>query len=163
MKIKTIFFFLTLGLNVIHGGCSTGYKNQQYAQLPNAKVFEEEYPKVWKGILAALNEYKLEEENFESGNVRTDWIYSTSTEKFVEYKVNDMPRKKYLQVRYKLEVKAEKHMGGVNVIVTPEEEVEALKKDGTFDSWKKSKKFDTSRANEVLRNIENKILSLPEA
>lgn len=158
-KIVTALILGTLSLALF--ACSTGYKTQEYAKLPNSKVFEEEYETVWKGIVLAFEEYKLEEQDKDAGRLKTDWIYSTSNEKYIEYQVNGFPRKRYLQTRYKLNLSAEKHLGGVRVAITPEEEVEALKSDGTFDSWKEVSEFDTIRANDALRNVELKILSIP--
>ena len=141
-------------------GCSSGpYKRQQYAQLSNSKVFEEEYPTVWKGTLDALGDYKIENKDAEKGKVETDWIYSTSNEKYVEYQVNGFPRKHYLQTRYKLDITAEKQLGGVKVTVNSQEEVENLKNDGSFESWRSVSDPDSARENETLRNIELKILS----
>lgn len=150
---------MALGL-VFAAGCSSAeYKRQEYAKLSDAKVFESEFPAVWKGIVAAVGEYRLLDNDAEDGKVRTDWIYSTSNEKYVDYQVNGLPRKHYLQTRYKFDIRAEKQMGGVKVTVNTKEEVEALKSDGTFDQWRSVSEPDTSRANDMLKSIELKILS----
>jgi hypothetical protein len=153
---------LILGVGLQSSGCSSAsYKKQEYAQLQNAKDFEFEYPQVWRGAIDALGEYKIEDKDQEAGHIKTDWVYSTSNEKFVEYRVNGLPRRRHLQNRYKFDVKIEKQVGSVRVTVDMDEEVEKLKSDGSFDTWKSSSDIDTGRANELLRNIELKILSKP--
>jgi uncharacterized lipoprotein len=158
LVLGLVFAAFALGFS----GCSSpDYKTQGYAKLSNTKEFEEEYPVVWKGVVAALSEYKIEKKDQEKGVVETDWIYSTSNDKYFEYQVNGFPRKKYLQTRYKFNVKIDKLLGRVKVTVSPEEEVESLKSDGSFDDWKSAGEFDTARANEVIQKIEMKILSAP--
>ena len=143
-------------------GCASSYKTQNYAKLSNTKDFEEEYSMVWKGIVSALDEYKIENKDSEKGQIQTDWVYSTSNDKYIEYQVNGFPRKKYLQTRYKFKINADKQLGHVRVTVNPQEEVENLKSDGNFDSWKSVSEPDSTRSNEILRNIDLKILSRPE-
>ncbi len=153
-----------VGALVMLSACSgQSVKKQEYAQLKNSRDFEFEYPRVWRGVVDALGDYKLEDKDQDKGYAKTDWIYSTSNDKYVEYQVNGFPRKRYLQTRYKMEVDVAKQVGGVKVTVKPEEEIENLKSDGSFDSWKAVSDFDTGRANELIRNIENKILSRPDA
>lgn len=161
MTTKKLILVLLAALSMAPACSGPGYKRQDYAKLSNTKVFEDEFPMVWRGVKAAVAEYKLEEEDSEEGRIHTDWIYSTSTEKYLEYTVNGFPRKRYLQTRYKFLITAEKEIGGVKVTVNPEEEVENLKSDGSFESWKDVSEPDSSRANEMLRAIELKILSRP--
>lgn len=156
-----VLLLLTCGLSI--AACSSGsYKTQGYARLSNAKDFEDEYPVVWKATLAALSEYKINEQDEEDGLIETDWIYSTSNEKYVEYRVNGLPRKKYLQNRYKLNVRLQKQIESVKVTVDPKEEIEGLNADGTSDGWKSASDIDTTRASEMIKNIEFKILSRHE-
>jgi hypothetical protein len=145
-------------------GCGgPSIKKQEYAQLSNSKEFEEEFPVVWKGVITALGDYKIEDKDQEKGRVRTDWIYSTSNDKYLEFQVNGFPRKRYLQTRYKFDVEIKKQIGSVKVIVNPQEEIENLRSDGSFDNWKAVSDYDTGRANELVKNIELKILSRPDA
>lgn len=156
-----VLLLLTTTLSM--SACSSGsYKTQNYARLSNAKDFEEEFPVVWKAALAALADYKINEQDEEDGVIETDWVYSTSNEKYIEYRVNGLPRKKYLQNRYKLNITLEKLIEAVKVTVDPKEEVENLKSDGTSDGWKTASDIDTSRASEMIKNIELKILSRHE-
>lgn len=158
MRISLIA--LVLGSAALLPACSsTEHKSQAYARLSNTKEFEEEYDVVWKAVKQALSEYRIEEEDEEDGEIQTDWIYSTSNDKYIEYQVNGFPRKKYLQNRYKLAIQVEKQIGSVKVTVNPQEEVEILKSNGASDGWKSVSEPDTARANEVIKNIELKILS----
>lgn len=139
--------------------CSSSYKTQGYARTSNSKEFEEEYPVVWKAVKEALGDYKVESEDEEDGEIQTDWIYSTSNDKYLEYTVNGFPRKKYLQNRYKLKLEVKKQYGSVKVNVLPKEEIEVLKGDGTPDGWKSVSEPESVRADELLKSIEMKILS----
>lgn len=163
--MKQTLLVLGFASLVLAAGCSSGpsVKTQEYAKLSNTKDFEEEFPVVWKGVVSALSEYKIAEKDQENGQVKTDWIYSTSNDKYIEYQVNGFPRKRYMQTRYKFLIDIEKQIGKVRVTVNPQEEIENLRADGTFDSWASVSEFDTARANEMVRNIELKILSRPDA
>lgn len=160
--MKKLLFLTALTSAAVFSACSSApYKTQAYAKLTNTRTFEEDYKVVWKGITTAVADYKLEKEDSESGEIQTDWIYSTSNDKYIEYSVNGFPRKRYLQTRYKFLITAEKQIGGVKVTVNPEEEVEQLKSDGTFDNWYSVSEADNNRANELLKQIELKILARP--
>ena len=140
--------------------CSSGpaVKQQKYARLQNSKDFENDYDTVWKAIVAATEDYKIVEKDQESGHLTTDWVYMTSSEKYYEYTVNGLPRKKYLQTRSKFQIIAQRKLGSVNVTVAPVEQVEKVKSDGTFDDWMDADRIDSSRANEVLNKVEMAIL-----
>ncbi|MBI3544326.1 MAG: DUF3576 domain-containing protein [Deltaproteobacteria bacterium] len=156
---------LIAAIGFVVSACSSGppVKTQEYAKLSNTKDFEEEFPVVWKATINALSEFKVDEKDQEKGVIVTDWVYSTSTDKYIEYQVNGFPRKRYLQTRYKYKITLDRQIGKIHVTVLPEEEIENLKGDGSFDNWKVASEFDTGRANEMVRNIENKILSMPDA
>ncbi len=160
-RAKLPFFFLVLGFAL--SACSSGpeIKQQQYAKLSNTKEFEEAYEVVWKAIVSATEEYKLEKKDAAKGELLTDWVYTTSNEKYFEYKINGFPRKHYLQTRYRVSIKATKQLGSVKVTVDPIEEVEQLKSDGGFDKWKTSDEPDSTRSADMLQKIELKILSRP--
>lgn len=161
VREKLPFFFLALGFAL--SACSSGpeIKQQQYARLSNTKEFEAEYEVVWKAIAGATEEYKIEKKDSEKGELLTDWVYTTSNEKYFEYQVNGFPRKHYLQTRYRVSIKATKQLGSVKVTVEPIEEVEQLKSDGSFDKWKTSDEPDSSRAADMIQKIELKILARP--
>lgn len=156
-------FLIIFLCSIYLAGCSSApYKKQAYAKLQNTKVFEEEYDVVWKAVTVSLADYLIEYNLPTEGRIQTDWIYSTSNEKYMEYKVNGFPRKRYLQTRYKYKVLAKKQLGGVEVTVDLTEEFERLKSDGSFDSWKSSTDLDSSRQNDLLKIIELNLHSLPK-
>jgi hypothetical protein len=153
-------------------GCTSAPKVQSeaYATLNNHRVFEFEFPVVWKGIESALRNYKITNRNPEEVGVlemnklthrslETDWLYVQSRDKYEQYEANGSPRKVYLQARVRYEVEARKVMGGVDVTVKTREEVERLKTDGTSAGYEGSDTPDPSRANEVLDRINGAILS----
>jgi hypothetical protein len=129
---------------------------------------------VWKGIETAVKEYPvtnrdpkdvdvLEMKKLTERTLETDWIYSQSRDKFIEYRVNDSPRKKYLQTRIKYKVIAHAVIAGTEVKIKTTEEIENLKSDGTPDGYVSPDELDTSRTQELLDRIDLAILSLPNA
>ena len=157
-RFNYILFYFGL---IFFAACSSSpkVKKQQYAVLSNSKEFEEEFSTVWKGILAATEEFKIVDKEADKGTMETEWIYSTSTEQYVEFTVNGFPRKHYIQSRYKYFINADKMMGKVKVTVSTRQEIEKMKSDGNFDSWIESDTPDSSRAAELINAIEFKMLS----
>ncbi len=159
---------------LISAGCSSTpeVKNQKYAELKSETTFEYEFPVVWKAVETAVREYKITDRDPKEVNeveikklrermLKTDWIFSKSRDKFIEYKVNNLPRKKYLQTRIKYDVMAESVIGGVKVTVAMDEEVERLNEDGSPAGYESAAEKDSSRANDLLNKIRNAILSAP--
>jgi hypothetical protein len=152
--------------------CSSGSKvrTQEYARLSEKRQFEYELPIVWRGIENALHGYKITKREPSEVNevqlkhltrrkLETDWIYSESKTRYQEYRSNDTPRKKYLLTRFKYEITAQSVMGGTDVSVVTDEEVEKLKDDGTTESWERMDRADSSRGNEIIDRINLAILS----
>jgi hypothetical protein len=144
-------------------------KSQKYAALRGDRVFEAEFPAVWKGVEKAVSGYKVTERDPEEvdalemkklteRSLETDWIYGQSRDKYQEYEVNGSPRKKYLQVRHRYRIVARSVMGGTRVEVAASEEIERLRADGTPDGYAGTEP-DSSRANELLEKINLAILS----
>ena len=162
MKLRTKIIpsvLIAVGAAAIGFGCSTGpkYKTQAYAKEQTSRTMEYDYGIVWKGIRDALQDHKIREANEEKGIVETDWAYSTSNDKYLDVVINQQPRRKYLQTRYRYRITAQKQMIGVLVDVNIEEEVEKLKSDGTFQRWHSVDEPGTSRPHEMLMRIEQKI------
>jgi hypothetical protein len=166
------FCSAALGLAVLSFvvGCSTGatVKSQQYAALKTSKTFEYELPLVWKGIEHALRNNKITErdpaevdevqaEKLMERSLQTDWIYSESRDKYVEYSINDSPRKKYLQIRHRYRVIAKRVMGGTEVQVRPQEEVEKVDTRTGAPVGYEEMDADTARSAELLERIQNGI------
>src|SRR4051794_29582002 len=89
---------VALGLN---SGCSSTQKveTQAYAKLNNQRTFEYDFPTVWKGIEEALHNYKIvdrspkevdpiEMKQLKKRTLETEWVYSQSRDKYVEFKLN---------------------------------------------------------------------------
>ncbi len=169
------WFVMVLLLGVLSAsGCSSSkgleYKRQKYASLPQTKVFEDSFEIAWRGIEDTFKNHKVtardpeeadpvEMKKLTERSLETDWIYSQSRDKYVEYKVNQFPRKRYLQVRFRYLVKAKTVIGGTEVTVLLDEEIEDLQPDGTAKGYQPVPKIDTSRANEILEKITLAVLS----
>ncbi|MCC7442361.1 MAG: hypothetical protein IT285_12060 [Bdellovibrionales bacterium] len=153
-------------------GCASGpaVKSQDYAVLSTSKAFEYPMEKVYKAVEETLRKHRVVERDPEEPNEveirklteaewETDWIYSQSKNKYVEYKVNDLPRKQYLQLRVKYQLKAETQIGAVKVSVGAQEEVQRLSADGKPDGWDSEGKPDTALARRVLDQVGQAILA----
>lgn len=155
--------------------CSSGpeVKSQAYATLASEKTFEEELPLVWKATLESLRNYKISDRDPKSAtpvemkeiseaSLKTDWIYSQSRDKYVEYKVNGSPRRKALQMRMRLQVKLNQVIRGTKVAVLVDEEVERLRDNGKPNGYESMDKPDPERAALTLAKIESAILAMPK-
>jgi hypothetical protein len=149
---------------------SPAVKQVSYAKMKSDKTFEHEFPAVWKGIEKTLEKYKIVDRDPEEvtstemisireRDIETDWIYGQSRDKYIEYTVNGFPKKKALQTRLKYEVTAKRSLGGTDVFVRVDEEIERLNQDGTSDGWENVSNKDSSRANEIIEKIGLAILS----
>jgi len=121
-----------------------------------------EMPEVWTAVEKSLEGSNILENKKEDSvqrQLKTDWTEELSRDKYYTYKVNGLPKKKYLQVRFKYLITAKKVMGGTDVKIDTTEEIQSLKKDGTPDGFTAVKKADPSRAAELLNKIDLVILS----
>ena len=155
-------------------GCSSfpEVKTQAYARLKTQEVFEYEFPIVWKAIESSTRTYSVTEKSpaevspvelkqLRQRSLKTDWIYSQSRNKYQEYVINGIPKKTYLQSRYRFKILAQRTLGGVLVAIDLDEEVQRLRYDGSFGEYEKAGEPDTSRSSELLNKIKFSLLSLP--
>ncbi len=145
-------------------------KTQAYAQLQKERTLEHEFPAVWKGLEAALKDHKIVERDpetvetqdwskLEARSLETDWIYTQSRDKYVEFKVNNFPRKQYLQMRYRYRVKAKRILGGTHLTVEMDEQLERLDANGKATGYTDSEKPDSSRANGLIEATDRAVLA----
>jgi hypothetical protein len=162
--------FVALGLGALSCSSSPAVKKVAYAELKSEKTFEHEFPAVWKAIEKTFDKYKvverdpeeveaLEWKDLRERSLETDWIYGQSRDKYIEYKVNGLPKRKNLQTRVKFELEAKRTLGGTHVRVSIEEEIERLKLDGSSAGWDSVEQIDSSRTNEIIEKIGVAILS----
>jgi hypothetical protein len=163
-----------LALAFVASACSSTspVKTTAYAQLSDKRTFEYDFSVVWRAIEEVFREYKvvardpeevtpLEMRKLERRTLKTEWAYGKSRDKYQEYMVNGTPRKVNLQERRRYQVDARKVMGGVEVKIETDEEIEKLKANGNPDGFHAVDKPDPSRADEILNKIGAKILSAP--
>jgi hypothetical protein len=169
MCLTASFFSLALT------ACSSGppVKQEAYAKLKNQRTFEYEFPAVWKAIEETLRNYRITDRNpkdvdanemrrIRHRTLETDWVYTKSNDKYIEFKVNDLPRKIYLQSRLKYKIDVQAVLGGVQVTVSTEEEIERLKDDGSPNGWDAvDDDKDSARASDMLDRINMSILAAP--
>jgi hypothetical protein len=171
MKRAVSVFGAFLALVSLAGCASTRPVGQQaYAKLKDHRTFEYEFPVVWKGIESAMHNYQVTDRDPADVNpvelrqiskrtLETDWIYGQSRDKYMEYSVNGSPRKQYLQTRVKFKVIASTVIGGTDVQVLTQEQIEKLKDNGKSDGYDDTDAIDTSRPNELLEKINLAILA----
>lgn len=162
--MKALTLLVSVAWVTTLGGCASTreVRSQDYAQLKQELTFEHELPVVWKGLQSALSKHKIvemDDEDLKERELETDWIYSRSRDKYVEYKVNGLPKKKYLQTRFRYRVGLKQVMGGTHVTVDLDEQLEQLKEDGSPAGYKRAETPDTSRTNELLEKIRLSIRS----
>jgi hypothetical protein len=168
----SVFFVLLLTLASGLSACSSGLevKEQAYAKLKDNRVYEYEFPVVWKAIESAFRNYKITDRDpadadpvalrkMRKRTLETDWVQTQSHDKYVEFKVNDIPQKRYLWTRVKFKVIAERALGGTQVTIRTQEQVEHLNADGSSAGYESVDEIDSSRPNEMLDRIQNAILS----
>jgi predicted PilT family ATPase len=145
-------------------------KSQAYAELKDHRTFEHDFVSVWKAIEEATRSYKvtdrdpsevsvLELRKLKDRTLQTDWIYGQSRDKYQEYAVNGSTRKTYLQTRVRYKIMAHSVMGGTEVSIHFDEEVESLKSDGSSGGYSGVDRKDPTRASELLDKISTSILS----
>ncbi len=170
--MKILIPALILSLTIFSSSCAhqPEVKQEAYATLKDHQTFEYEFPVVWKGIEKSLEKYKivdrdpdevsdLDMKKITKRSLETEWVYAQSRDKYVEYKVNDSPRKIFLQTRVKYFINAERRIGGTDVTVKTKEEIEKLNEDGTSAGYESVDNPDTSRPREILDKINLAILS----
>ncbi len=174
--LKTISGFVfgsCLALGFV--GCSSKpeVKSQAYAELRQKWTFEDSFADVWKGIEATVRNYKIverdptkvsskDERTLKERTIRTDWVVGQSRDKYIEFRVNDLPKKQYLQTRVRFTVIAARVIGGVEVSVESQEQVERLNGDGSSAGWQGVEQVDTSRTNELIEKIKFSVLTAEE-
>jgi hypothetical protein len=172
--MRIIFFTAAALFLGTFSSCSSApeVKQEEYAKLKDARMFEYEFPIVWHAIEDALHGYVVtnrdpnkvgivEMKKIRQRTIDTDWVYSRSTEKYIEYKVNDSPRKIFLQTRTRYHLMARTVLGGVEVSVDPQQEIEKLKEDGSSEGFVTADSPDRSLANVMLDKINQAILAAP--
>jgi len=174
MRILPLVFVAIVSAALAVSGCASKpeIKQQAYAALPSHRIFEYEFPVVWKAVESAVRELKVasrdpKEVDFldmKNGKIRerkleTDWVYSRSRDKYQEYSVNGSPRKIYLQARNRYTIVAKAVIGGTEVQVQTDEEIERLKADGSPDGYSTQGSADPSRGSDMVAKIEHEILS----
>jgi hypothetical protein len=154
--------------------CSTlpEVKTQAYAKLKDEQTFETDFPTLWKAIESVVRQIKITERDpsevsptelkgISKRTLSTDWIYSKSQTKYINYEVNGLPRKTYLQNRYKYKIVAEKVLGGVRVKVINTEEVEHFNTQGSPTGYSDVGDPDSNLASDLLEKINLELRSTP--
>lgn len=171
----TSLILLTVSVSLLGlSACSSGpeVRQQDYARLKDDRTFEYDFPVVWRAIEETFRSYVVtdrdpnkvginEMKKIRGRSLDTDWVYTRSTEKYIEFKINDSPRRIYLQTRIRYHLIARTVLGGVDVTVDPQQEIERLKDDGSPDGFVPTDEPDRTLAGTILDKIGQAILAAP--
>lgn len=142
-----ILFVLTIALSA----CSTSSTQKgKYGEEKNAAKYTSTYDfvespeKVLRSAKTVLENWTRESDPPTSRAIKEDdtsmetgWIYGQSKDKFVEYKHNNIPRRKTLAVRRKYKYTAVPSLSGSQISLSVEEELEQVDlKSGERTGWK---------------------------
>jgi hypothetical protein len=142
--MKTLLILSMLALC----SCSTPkgkYKEEQNTpKFATSRSFSEKPETVLRAARAVLDEIQHESDPPASGSLRgneesvaTGWVYSTSKDKYVEYKHNGTPHRKILPVRRKYTYTALPSLGGSEVTFGIDEEIQVVDlNSGEPKGWK---------------------------
>jgi len=165
-------------LSALSSACSSSpdVKKNQYGPTTSERTWEYEFPVVWKAIEEAFRNHKIKERDSDDvdavelkklteRSMKTDWIYSQSTDKYVTYTTRDKgaPSRVYLQLRYRIVLEAEKVMGGTQVRIRPEEEIQEVDEKGNPGDYVEvdEEDRDPRLSGRLLDRIEEKINARP--
>jgi len=134
--MKTISLLASLLALAFLAACASDPNKGKYGTEKNIPKFGDsrsyvESPEdVMLAARAVLDELSRESDPPASGSIRSDedsvqtgWVYSTSKDKFVEFKFNNTPRRKPLRIRRKYVFTVTPSLSGSQVQMNIEEEV----------------------------------------
>jgi hypothetical protein len=163
-------FFLLFLVTIFTACASTPkgtYKEQATPKFANTKDFNEKPEEVRRAAKVVLEELTQASEppaskkvHEDGDTLRTGWVYGTSRDKYVEYKHNGTPRRKALAVRRQYAYTISPGLGGSQVIISLEEEVEDVDLNtGENQGWKNAAP-DQAIYDQMLRKLREKIRAL---
>ncbi len=171
--MRKLLYIFSFGLLALALSCTSAskleIKQQPFAERKESRTFEvDEFDKVWRAIESVFEKYRIVDRDpeevsvidlrkLEERELKTDWAFGRSTDKYSEYKVNDLPKKQYLSNRIRYVVTANKVLGGVDVRIKVDEEVRTLRDDGSDGDYE-SVSPSGGRAAELLDNINQELL-----
>lgn len=168
------FLFCSVAALLGVTGCASALpvKRQEYAASRTERVLEAEWMDVLRAVDSTLRlqrvvkrtpdtEDVLELRRADERTWETGWIESQSRDKYVEYQLDGIPKRKNLGVRLKYRVVAAKALGGVSLKVRQWEELEKLNSRGMSLGYDEVTSVDTSRSGELLEKVQQAILAAP--
>jgi hypothetical protein len=163
---------VTLAVSLLQTGCAhhPEFSKKAYAENRSARLFEYEMQDVWKALEKVVEKKKVLERDpnkVDAGDwsqlreraLELDWSYSQSRDKYKSYVVNSVPRQQPLGVRVKHIFTVKKALGGAEVEVRTQEEIEDLDEYGVSKGYFSTSQVDSSRSAELLDQIANALLS----
>ena len=172
LKLACLITLSVLTVPILSCSSLPEVKSQAFAPLKDEQTFETDFPTTWKAIEASLRQIRviskdpseaspLELKKLKRRSLQTDWIFSQSRTKYIDYEVNGFPHKTYLQNRFRYQIVAEQILGGVRVKVTTSEELERLTAQGASAGYSKVGEPDSSIASDLIEKINLELRSAP--
>lgn len=161
---------LTLSTLLFLAACSSTkgtYQEQAGPKFSNTKEFSQKPEVVLRAAKIVLEELTYaskppaSKKVHEDGDtLRTGWVYGTSRDKYVSYLHNGAPQRKNLAVRRQYGYTVTPSLGGSQVVVSIEEEIEEVDLDsGEHEGWQNATP-DPAAYDLLIRKLREKIRAL---
>lgn len=161
-QIAFVVFLIT------SSACSSGLQVRQDAlpKFENSRTLSYPLVTVWRGVEAALENIPKAESESQAPSktsraLKTQWITEQSRDKYVLTQAGGIPKRKYLEIRYRYLISAQSATSGTLLDVKIEEQVEQLNNKGESLDFSATSRPDTSRARDLLDKIQMAILRSP--
>lgn len=164
---------LILGLFLMTAACASNpynakYKEEQNApKFGNSRSFVEAPEDVLLAARAALDELSQQSDPPATGSlksssesVETGWVYSTAKNRYVEYTIAKVPKRKPLRIRRKYSYAVTPSLAGSQVLLNVEEEVMKIDlKTGEEKGWS-SEETDPEAYDLLTKRLKEKLRSM---
>ena len=159
MSLQRIFlasrWFVLLALSLIVAcGTASIKKEKKLPQFISGDFVEGSYEAVWKALGTATQDYPVVESDPSEGHLETGWLAGQSKTHYSPYQGRyQSPKRLPLSSRYRLFVDLEKKVGGIEVHIESEEQIQMLDNEGKPTGKWKQIEPDTRHHQELISAI----------
>lgn len=164
--MKKIFVFAAIAFLSCSSTPKGTYKEQATPKFASSRELSEKPEVALRAAKAVLEELTRASDppaakkvHDEGDTLRTGWVYGTSRDKYVEYKHNGAPRRKTLAVRRQYAYTVTPSLGGSQVTVSIDEEIEDVDLNtGENKGWSNAAP-DQAAYDQLIRKLRERILA----
>lgn len=143
--------FLSL---IVACGTAPVEKEKKLPQFISGDFVEGSYDVVWKALETAMQDYPIVESDPSEGYLETGWIGGRSKTHYAPYKGRyESPKRLPLSSRFRFFVDLEKKVGGVQINIESEEQIQLLDNEGKSTGRWKQIEPDTRHHKELIAAI----------